>query len=159
MGETMGRPFALVLGRKTYEIFAAHWPNATGEPGADVLNNATKYVASRTLDAVAWQNSILLDGDAAEAVARLKEEEGPELQVHGSGNLTQTLLANDLIDELHLLIYPVVLGTGKRLFAEGTIPRALTLVDSKTSNTGVIIATYHRAGEVEYGSFALDQPA
>ena len=158
MGEAMGRPFDLLLGRKTYEIFAAHWPHATDEPGADVLNNARKYVASRTLDAVEWQNSILLEGDAAEAVARLKDEDGPELQVHGSGKLIQTLLEHDLVDEYRLWIFPVVLGAGKRLFADGAIPSGLELVDSKTSTTGVLIATYERGGEVEYGSFALEEP-
>jgi dihydrofolate reductase len=158
MEQAMGRPFDLLLGRKTYEIFAAHWPHATDEFGADVLNSATKYVASRTLAAVGWQNSILLDGDAAEAVARLKDEEGPELQVHGSGNLIQTLLEHDLVDEYRLFTFPLVLGTGKRLFADGAIPRGLKLADSKTSTTGVLIATYERGGDVEYGSFALEEP-
>jgi dihydrofolate reductase len=158
MGEAMSRPFDLLLGRKTYEIFAAHWPHATDEPAADVLNSATKHVASTTLDAVEWQNSSLLEGDVAEAVAGLKEEEGPEIQVHGSGNLIQTLLAHDLVDEYRLMIFPVVLGTGKRLFADGAIPRGLELVDSRTSTTGVVIATYERGGEVEYGSFALEEP-
>jgi dihydrofolate reductase len=158
MGEAMTPPFDLLLGRKTYEIFAAHWPHATDEPGAEVLNSATKYVASRTLDAVDWQNSILLEGEVAEAVARLKEEEGPEIQVHGSGRLIQTLLEHDLVDEYRLWIFPVVLGTGKRLFADGAIPRGLKLVDSKTSTTGVLVATYERGGEVEYGSFALEEP-
>lgn len=158
MGEAMGRPFDLLLGRKTYEIFAAHWPHATDEPAADVLNRATKYVASTTLDAVEWQNSMLLEGDVAEAVARLKEDERPEIQIHGSGNLIQTLLEHDLVDEYRLWIFPVVLGTGKRLFADGAIPRGLKLVDSKTSTTGVVIATYERGGEVEYGSFALEEP-
>jgi dihydrofolate reductase len=158
MGEAMGRPFDLLLGRKTYEIFAAHWPHATDEPGADVLNNARKYVASKTLDGVDWQNSTLLEGDAAEAVARLKEEEGPEIQVHGSGNLIQTLLVRELVDEYRLMLFPVVLGTGKRLFAEGAIPRGLKLLDSKASTTGVLIATYEHGGGVDYGSFALEQP-
>ncbi len=158
MGEATSRPFAMLLGRKTYEIFAAHWPDAPAEAGADVFNNATKYVASRTLDRVEWQNSILLEGDAAEAVARLKGEGGPEIQVHGSGNLIQTLLANDLVDEYRLMLFPLVLGAGKRLFGDGSIPRGLKLVDSKTSTTGVLIATYERGGEVEYGSFALEEP-
>jgi dihydrofolate reductase len=157
MGEAMSRPFDLLLGRRTYEIFAAHWPHATDEPAA-VLNNATKYVASRTLEAVEWQNSILLEGDVAEAVVRLKDEGGPEIQVHGSGNLIQTLLEHDLVDEYRLWIFPVVLGTGKRLFGDGAIPRGLKVVDSKTSTTGVLIATYERGGEVEYGSFALEEP-
>ena len=157
MGEAMSRPFDLLLGRRTYEIFAAHWPYST-EPGADVLNSATKYVASRTLDAVEWQNSNLLEGDVAEAVARLKNEDGPEIQVHGSGNLIQTLLEHDLVDEYRLWTFPVVLGTGKRLFGDGAVPRALRLVDAKTSATGVVMATYERGGELEYGSFALEEP-
>ena len=123
-----------------------------------MLNNARKYVASRTLDALEWQNSTLLEGDVAEAVARLKEDDGPEIQVHGSGNLVQTLLEHDLVDEFRLWIFPVVLGTGKRLFADGAIPRGLKLADSETSTTGVLMTTYERAGEVEYGSFALEEP-
>ena len=157
MGEFMGKPFALLLGRTTYEIFAAHWPH-TDEPGAAELNSATKYVASRTLDKVDWSNSILIEGDVAEQVARLKEEDGPEIQVHGSSDLIQTLLEADLVDELRLMIFPLVLGSGKRLFADGAIPVGLRLVDSKTSSTGVVIATYQRAGEIEYGSFALEEP-
>ena len=158
MGEAFTRPFDLLLGRKTYEIFAAHWPHATDEPGAEQLNSATKYVASRTLEAVEWENSILLEGDAAEAVAQLREQDGPEIQVHGSSNLIQTLLEHHLVDEYRLWTFPVVLGTGKRLFADGAIPRGLKLVDSKVSTTGVVIATYERGGEVEYGSFALEEP-
>jgi dihydrofolate reductase len=157
MGEFMGKPFDLLLGRKTYEIFAAHWPHSE-EPGADVLNNARKYVASRTLDSVDWQNSTLLEGDVAEAVAKLKQENGPEIQVHGSGDLIQTLLRHDLVDRFGVWIFPVVLGTGKRLFADGTIPRGFRAVDSWTSTTGVINAAYELAGDIEYGSFALEEP-
>jgi dihydrofolate reductase len=155
MGEAMGKPFALLLGRRTYEIFAAHWPQAGDAPGAAELNAATKYVASRTLDSVEWANSTLLEGDAVAAIARLKEEEGPEIQVHGSSDLIQTLLANDLVDEFRVWIFPVVLGGGKRLFGEGTAPAGLELVDSKTSTTGVLMATYKPAGAPKYGSFAL----
>jgi dihydrofolate reductase len=158
MGEATSRPFDLLLGRKTYEIFAAHWPHASEEEGAAIFNNARKHVASRTLTAVEWQNATLLEGDAAEAVARLKEDEGPEIQVHGSGNLIQTLLQRDLVDEFRLWIFPLVLGTGRRLFAEGAIPRGLQVVDAKTSTTGVLMTTYERVGEVEYGSFALEEP-
>ena len=154
MGEAMGHPFDLVLGRKTYEIFAAHWPHAEG-PGADILNEATKHVASTTLDKLDWANSHLIDGDVAAGVARLKEADGPELQVHGSAHLIQTLLANDLVDEVRVLIYPVVVGPGKRLFGDGTIARRFELTDSKVSPAGVIIGTYLRAGAVEVGSFAL----
>jgi dihydrofolate reductase len=158
MGEAMGRPFDLLLGRKTYEIFAAHWPHVTDDPAADQLNSATKYVASRTLDKVDWSNSTLLEGDAAEEVANLKDEDGPEIQVHGSWHLIQTLLRHDLVDEYRLMIFPVVLGGGKRMFADGAVPAGLKLVDSKASTTGVLMATYERGGELEYGSFALGEP-
>ena len=157
MDEAMSEPFDLLLGRKTYEIFAAHWPYLA-DPVADKLNSATKYVASTTLDKVEWRKSTLIEGDVAEAVARLKQESGPELQVHGSANLIQTLLKHDLIDLYRLWTFPLVLGTGKRLFADGAIPRGLKLVDSRTSTTGVLIGTYEPAGEVEYGSFALEEP-
>ena len=157
MGKAMGHPFDLVLGRKTYEIFAAHWPHAEG-PGAEVLNNATKHVASTTLTELEWANSHLIEGDVAEGVGRLKEADGPELQVHGSADLIQTLLAKDLVDEVRVLIYPVVVGLGKRLFGDGTIPRAFELTGSEVSPSGVIIATFRRAGEVEVGSFASDEP-
>ncbi|MGH2953389.1 MAG: dihydrofolate reductase family protein [Solirubrobacterales bacterium] len=157
MGKAMSPPFDLLLGRKTYEIFAAHWPHVD-EPGADVLNNATKHVASRTLGTLEWSNSHLLEDEVAVAVPRLKEEEGPELQVHGSADLIQTLLAHDLIDEFRLWTFPVVVGPGKRLFGDRTQAGALELVDSKTSSTGVTMATYRRAGEIETGSFALEEP-
>jgi dihydrofolate reductase len=157
MTEFMAKPFDLVLGRKTYEIFAAHWPH-TDEPGAAELNRATKHVASRTLDTLAWENSHLLEGDLGEAVARLKREDGPELQVHGSSNLIQTLLRHGLIDEFRVWIFPVVLGSGKRLFGEGAPPAALKLVDTQVSNTGVVMATYEPAGELQTGSFALEEP-
>lgn len=160
MGQVMGETFAkqpeLVLGRKTYEIFAAYWPNAKDEPGADNLNNAKKYVVSRTLGHVDWNNSTLIKGDVVKEITRLKGLDGPELQVHGSSNLIQTLLRHDLIDELHLWIFPVVTGNGKRLFGEGTNPSDFKLLDSKTSSTGVIIATYALRGELKTGSFALD---
>ena len=158
MDGVMGKPFDLVLGRKTYEIFAAHWPHATEEQGAGPLNAATKHVASRTLRNLDWQNSFLIEGDAAEGVARLKEQDGPELQVHGSANLIQTLLADNLIDQYRLWTFPVVVGRGKRLFEDGTIPSGLKLVDSQVSTTGVVIATYEPAGEIPIGSFALDEP-
>lgn len=153
MGETMGKPFDLVLGRKTYEIFAAYWPNASHEEVAKPLNDATKYVASRTLTSLEWQNSVLIEGDVAQGVAALKEGEGPELQVHGSANLIQTLLKHELVDEFQLLVFPVLLGKGKRLFADGTIPSGLKLVDHKVASTGVTIGRYVPAGEVVLGSF------
>jgi dihydrofolate reductase len=158
MGEFMGKPFAILLGRKTYEIFAAHWPHITDDPTADVMNNAPKYVASRTLDKVEWKNSTLLEGDIATAVADLKKGSGPEIQVHGSGNLIQTLIEHDLIDEYRVWVFPLLLGNGKRLFAEGAVPAGLRLADSKVSSTGVIMTSYERAGDVETGSFALDEP-
>jgi dihydrofolate reductase len=153
MSAFMGKPFEMLIGRRTYEIFAAYWPHADA-PGADVINGSRKHVASRRLERTDWQNSTLIQGDVVDYVRKLKDEQGPEIQVHGSGELIQTLLRNDLIDELRLWIFPVVLGTGKRLFADGTIPAGLRLVDSKTSTTGVILATYERAGAIEYGSFA-----
>jgi dihydrofolate reductase len=156
MGEVMSRPFDMLLGRKTYEIFAAHWPHSD-EPGAAELNSARKYVASRTLDSVEWNNSTLLEGDVAEAVAKLKQEDGPEIQVHGSADLIQTLLEHDLVDEFRIMIFPVVLGTGKRLFADGAVPAGLTLTESAMSTTGVFMATYKREGDIKYGSFALEQ--
>jgi len=150
----MGQPFDLLLGRKTYEIFAAFWPHASEDQGAKPLNDATKFVASRTLRSLDWKPSVLIDGDAAEGVAALKKEEGPELQVHGSGNLIQTLLRHELIDEFRLWTFPVVVGRGKRLFSDGTVPAGLKLVDSTVSSTGVTIGTYVPAGEVVTGSFA-----
>jgi dihydrofolate reductase len=158
MAEVMGKPFDLVLGRKTYEIFAAHWPHAADQPGAKPLNDATKNVASRTLKSLEWQNSVLIEGDVAEGVAALKQQDGPELQVHGSANLIQTLLRQNLIDEFHLMTFPVVVGNGKRLFADGTLPAGLKLVDSSVSSTGVVVGTYVPAGEIRTGSFALEEP-
>ena len=143
-----------LLGRRTYEIFAAFWPNAPEEAGGKPLNDATKYVASRGTPLLTWDRSVQIEGDVAEGVARLKQEDGPELQVHGSGGLIQTLMANGLIDQYRLWVFPVVLGTGKRLFADGAIPSALHLTDSTVSTTGVVIGTYEPAGEVQTGSFA-----
>jgi dihydrofolate reductase len=146
-------PFDLLLGRRTYEIFAAYWPTAPEEAGGKPLNDATKYVCSRTRPSLDWGLAVLIEGDAAEGVAGLKQEDGPELQVHGSGNLAQTLIRHGLVDEYRLWVFPVVLGEGKRLFADGTIPAALRLVDSKVSTTGVFMGTYEPAGEVVTGSF------
>ena len=152
MGEGFGEPFELLLGRKTYEIFAAHWPYIDNDPVADMLNGVTKHVASRTLDTVKWNASNLLDGDAATAVARLKGTDGPPLQVQGSSDL-QTLWRHDLVDEFMVWTFPVVLGNGKRLFEPGAPPRGLRLIDSRTSTTGVLIATYQPSGDVPLGSF------
>lgn len=151
MTEQMSQPFDLLLGRKTFEVFASYWPHHE-EEGADI-NQATKYVASNTLRTHEWRTSVFLSGNVVEQIKKLKEEEGPDLQVHGSGELIQTLLEHDLIDEFWLKIFPVTLGMGKRLFAQGTIPASFTLVDSKTSPRGVITARLKRAGEVETGSF------
>jgi dihydrofolate reductase len=148
----------LLLGRKTYEIFAAHWPRVSGEddPIAAKLNSVPKYVVSRTLETVEWNNSTLLQGDIAEEVGKLKDQPGTEIQVAGSGQLIQTLMKHDLVDEYRLWIFPVLLGSGKRLFADGTIPAGLKLADTKISTTGVAIHSYERAGEIAYGSFALE---
>ena len=158
MGEVMGKPFDLILGRKTYEIFAAHWPHITDDPAAKALNDATKHVASRTLKSLEWENSVLIEGDVAEGIAGLKQQDGPELQVHGSANLIQTLLHHSLIDEFRIWIFPVVVGSGKRLFADGTAPGGLKLVDSTVSTTGVSIGTYVPAGDIPLGTFALEEP-
>ena len=156
MNEATSRPFAMVLGRRTYDIMAAHWPNAPEETGAKIFNDAPKYVASRGQPTLEWSNSVLIEGGAAEGIAALKEEDGPELQVHGSANLIQTLLRHNLVDQFRLWVFPLVIGSGKRLFAEGTIPSGLKLVDSTVSTTGVLMGTYEPAGEVVTGSFALD---
>jgi dihydrofolate reductase len=156
MGAAMSTPFDLLLGRRTYDIFAAYWPHAPEEAGGKPLNDATKYVASRGRPTLEWSRSVLIEGDAAEGVAALKQEEGPELQVHGSGNLVQTLLHHQLVDEFRLWVFPVVLGAGKRLFADGTVPAGLRLVASTVSSTGVVIGTYEPAGEIVTGSFAQD---
>ena len=153
MGGIMGKPFDLVLGRKTYDIFASFWPNASEDQGAKPLNDATKYVASRGRPELKWGPSELITGDVAEGVARLKGGDGPQLQVHGSGNLLQTLIRHNLVDRFYLWVFPVVVGPGKRLFADGTVPSALKLVDHVVSTTGVVIGTYEPAGEIVLGSF------
>ena len=150
-------PYELLLGRGTYEIFAAHWPYDEG-PIADQLNGTRKHVASTTLKELDWNNSTLIEGDVAEYVAELKRQDGPEIQVHGSPSLIQTLLEYDLIDEFRLWIFPLVIGAGKRCFGDGAIPAGLELVDSKVSTTGVTINTYHRGGDIDTGSFEFDEP-
>ncbi|MCG5216367.1 dihydrofolate reductase family protein [Streptosporangium soli] len=146
---------AFLLGRETYEIFAAYWPKVTDENElvATKLNTLPKYVATRTLDEAGWAGTTLLKGDVVEAVTRLKGEPGRELQVHGSLNLIQTLVRADLVDEFHLVIFPVVLGTGKRLF-DDVVPTGLRLVDSKATSTGVMLQTYRTTGRPAYGSVA-----
>jgi dihydrofolate reductase len=151
------KPLDLVLGRKTYEIFAAHWPYDEG-PIADRLNSATKHVATRTLQSLDWSNSTVLEGEVEAAVAALKQQDGPELQVLGSSELLRTLLEHGLVDEFRLWIFPIVLGSGKRLFAGGAVPAGLELVDSNVTSTGVVAATYRRVGDVQTGSFAFEEP-
>ncbi|HYH44801.1 MAG TPA: dihydrofolate reductase family protein [Thermoanaerobaculia bacterium] len=159
MTEWAKRAGAFLLGRKTYEIFAASWPNATdpADEIATALNTRPKFVASRTMDRVDWNNSTLLQGDLAEAVAQLKAQEGGEIQVHGSGNLLQSLLRHDLVDTLRLWHFPVVLGTGKRLFGEGTLPRSFRLVDTQATTTGAVLHVYERAGDLSYGEVEVGQ--
>jgi len=146
-GQTIMESFeaagGMLLGRRTYDIFAAYWPTSTEEPIAGLMNNMKKYVASTTLKApLEWQNSELLEGDTVEAVRKLKEEPGKDLFVIGSGGFAQTLIDNDLVDEYRLMIHPIVVGGGKRLFRDGNPLAKLTLTDSKTSTIGVVILTY-----------------
>ena len=149
MNKQMNTPFDLLLGRKTFEIWSSYWPHHTGIwPG---VNSATKYVASNTMNSHEWQPSVFLDGDIAEKISKLKQESGPNLHVYGSGNLLQTLFKHDLVDELWLKIYPITLGSGKRLFADGTIPAAFKVTDSKVSPSGIIIVNYERAGAITTG--------
>lgn len=155
VNEWTKRAGAFLLGRKTYEMFAASWPNSTDPEEA--LNVRPKFVASRTLKKVTWNNSHLLKGDIAEEVAKLKAQEGGEIQVHGSGNLIQTLFQHDLVDILRIWQFPVVLGTGKRLFGEGTIPRSFRLVDTQLNTTGAVLHVYERAGGLKYGEVEVGQ--
>jgi dihydrofolate reductase len=151
MAEQMAGPFALLLGRKTFEIFASYWPqHADDWPG---INEATKYVVSNTLRQHEWGNSVFTNGDPVEEIKKLKSQDGPPLQVYGSGNLIQTLLKHDLVDELWCKIFPLTLGKGKHLFEDGASPAAFTLEATTTSPSGVIVANYKRAGEVKTGSF------
>jgi len=149
---------AFLLGRKTYQIFSGHWPRVTdpGDPIATKLNALPKYVASTTLASADWQHSSILSGDVATEVAKLKEQPGDELQVHGSGGLAQTLIDHDLIDEYRLLVFPVHLGSGKKLFRDGAKAAALRLISATTTGTGVVLATYQPDGPVRLGSYALD---
>lgn len=155
MTEWTKRAGAFLLGRKTYEIFAASWPNSSDPE--EVLNIRPKFVASRTLDTVSWNNSHLLKGDVAEEIAKLKAQAGDEIQVHGSGNLIQTLLQHDLVDSLRIWQFPVVLGSGKRLFEGGAIPRSFRLVDTQLNTTGAVLHVYERAGSLRYGEVEVGQ--
>jgi dihydrofolate reductase len=169
MDETFAQPFDLLLGRRTYDIFAAHWPHIQVDPAASdfngliadiarTFNRATKYVATHEPGTLSWQNSQGLGGDVVAALRELKKSDGPVLLTQGSTVLIQTLLASDLIDELRLQIFPVVLGKGKRLFGDGAIPAAFRLTKSVASPNGALITRYERAGDVATGSFAMEPP-
>jgi dihydrofolate reductase len=151
MGKQMSQPFDLLLGRKTYEIFASYWPQQGDD---DPINQAKKYVVSNGSVNTGWKETIQISGDVVAEIEKLKQQDGPMLQIHGSSQLIQTLRANDLVDEFWLKIFPVVLGKGKKLFGVGTIPAAFKLTESYSSPSGVIIASYKREGEVQLGSFA-----
>jgi len=151
MGEQMSKRSDLLLGRKTFEIFAEYWPNHEADwPG---INEVTKYVASHSPLKINWENSVRLGSDVVEEIRKLKTQDAPDIQVHGSGNLIQTLLMHDLVDELWLKIFPITLGNGKRLFDKGTIPANFKLLESQATPSGVVIASYTRDGEVKTGSF------
>ncbi|MCY1158666.1 MAG: dihydrofolate reductase [Citricoccus sp.] len=157
MGSWMDRTFAtrfdLLLGRRTYEIFAAYWPHHTDSLVGEAFRRAHKYVASHRLDEPAWESTTVLSGNVPDQVAALKDQDGPDLLLQGSGNLIQSLLTAGLIDEFRVLVFPLLLGSGKRLFAEGTIPAGLRLTEHGVSESGVIMATYERSGPVATGSF------
>lgn len=170
MGKVFDSPFALLLGRRTYDIFAAHWPHFEADPSggsvdevsaqvARMFNETTKYVATHSPTTLSWRNSEPLGDDVPGRVRELKRGTGPTLLVQGSSELLQTLLAHDLVDEIRLLIYPVVFGDGKRFFGTGTVPAAFKLASSSTAPSGVLMATYERAGEIKTGSFALENPS
>ena len=149
MHEQMTKPLDLLLGRRTYELFASYWPTHESEwPG---INSSTKYVVSTTRADSLWDNTVFIQDNVVEEIRRLKQQDGPDLQVHGSSQLLQTLLKHDLVDELWLKIFPVTIGSGKRLFGEGTIPAAFKLTHAEITPGGVIVASYARAGEVKTG--------
>ncbi|ACT92601.1 dihydrofolate reductase family protein [Dyadobacter fermentans] len=158
MDEGMSRPYDLLLGRKTYDIFAAHWPFMENDPTAEQFNACNKYVATQTLKDATWQNTVLLNGDTLAQLKALKSEDGIDLQVHGSADFIQTLLRHNLIDEMNIWIFPLVIGQGKKLFANGTVPSNLKLTKHSVSSTGVIMTTYVPDGEIKVGSFALEEP-
>lgn len=160
MGKLFGQPFDLLLGRRTYDIFAAHWPFAEGGRDdfiAKVFNKCTKYVATRSHEPLTWKNSEALH-NAATDVAKLKRGDGPALVTQGSSDLIQTLLKHDLIDELLVLTFPILLGAGKKLFGDGARPAAFKLTHSRVSPTGIVIASYQRNGDVKTGDYAMDPP-
>lgn len=159
MGAMFEAPFDLLLGRKTYDVFAAHWPFVgDDDPMGALFGKVKKYVATSSPASLTWEHSVALTGDVAERVAALKQEDGPILLTQGSSVLLQTLLADGLVDELRLLTFPVVLGKGKRFFSGGAAPEAWTLASQAVSTTGVVMAVYERAGAVRTGSFALETP-
>ncbi|AZO11919.1 MULTISPECIES: dihydrofolate reductase family protein [unclassified Mesorhizobium] len=158
LDELFSKPFALLLGRRTYDIFAAYWPYQKDKI-ADAFNPATKYVATHRPDSLTWENTHSLGPDVVARLRQLTEEDGPDLLIQGSGNLIQTLLANGLIDEIRLMIFPLLLGKGKRLFGDGAMPAAFRLTRSQASSTGVIMANYERSGEIRTGSFAQEEPS
>jgi dihydrofolate reductase len=170
IGEGFSKPFDLLLGRNTYDIFAAYWPYIEADPTkstfdeinfqvSQTFNNATKYVATHSPDTLTWKNTTWLGKDVVKSLREIKQQDGPQLLVQGSSALIQTLLANDLVDELQLIIYPIILGRGKRLFGEGAKPAAFKMTTSTVSPNGVIMTKYERAGEVQTGSFAIDNPS
>ncbi len=151
MNEQMSKQSDLLLGRKTFEIFAAYWPShETGWPG---INEKTKYVVSKSLSAHEWNKSVFLNDNIMDQIKKLKQQGGPDLHIYGSSNLIQTLLKHDLVDEFWLKIFPITLGNGKRLFAEGTLPANFKLLEHKVTDRGVIVASYARDGKVRTGSF------
>jgi dihydrofolate reductase len=159
MGALFDKPFDLLLGRKTYDIFAAYWPYDGDGPIGTLFNKVTKYVATHSHDDLTWQNSRSLGDDIVSALKELKKGEGPDLLIQGSSNLIQTLLQHQLIDEFSLLIFPVVFGKGKRLFGDGTMPSAMKLNKSRSFPSGVIHATYEPDGVVKTGSFGHAEPS
>lgn len=158
VGEMFERPFDLLLGRKTYDIFAAHWPYVTDDPIGPLFDRVTKYVATHRPDSLSWKNTKPLGDDVPGALAALKRDDGPDLLIQGSSELIQTLLAHDLIDRFQLMVMPLVLGPGKKLFGDGTMPAAMKLASSTVSTTGVVVASYDRDGDVRTGSFAMETP-
>ena len=160
IGELFAKPFDLLLGRKTYDIFAAHWPYVEkDDPIGPLFDRINKYVATRNpAFKTTWQNSHVLGPDTIAAVRKLKSEDGPDLLTQGSTEFLKALLEHDLVDEVHVSTFPVILGKGKRLFGDGSFPRALTLIDSRVSDTGIVMNRYARAGDVTTGSFEFETP-
>jgi len=159
MGKLFETPFDLLLGRRTYDIFAAHWPHAKDDPIGPLFDGVTKYVATHDPESLTWQNTEWLGRDVPAALRKLRQGDGPDLLIQGSSQLIQQLLEHDLIDRFQLVVVPAVLGGGKKLFGNGTMPAALRLTDSLVTPKGVIVATYERAGEVETGDFGLENPS